>query len=174
MRSCLQIWMWWYPVSSPGHHSSPALCRWDPELSFLMLPAGLRLAMPAVCVYTCTCTQLQVTFWESGHHTWAGMHSTLCLYWYPCTYHDPPVSCHLCGRQRKAGSSGMNVTFPSSGQGPQRTVGRQNAYLLLTINKNKWNVEKTGDALFQTHVGDRVLSLSLFFLIYINWRLITL
>ena len=68
----------------------------------------------------------------------------------------------------------MNVTFPSSGQGPQRTVGRQNAYLLLTINKNKWNVEKTGDALFQTHVGDRVLSLSLFFLIYINWRLITL
>ena len=48
------------------------------------------------------------------------------------------------------------------------------AYLLLTINKNKWNVEKTCDALFQTHVGDRVLSLSLFFKIYFNWRLITL
>ena len=83
MKSCLQIWMWWYPVSSPGHHSSPALCRWEPELSFLMLPAGLRLAIPAVCVYTCT--QLQVIFWESGHYTWAGMPSTLCLI-------DAPVS----------------------------------------------------------------------------------
>ena len=66
MRSCLQIWMWWYPVSSPGHHSSPALCRWELELSFLMLSAGLSLAMPAVCVYTCTRTQLQVIFESLG------------------------------------------------------------------------------------------------------------
>ena len=153
MRSCLQIWMWWYPVSSPGHHSSPALCRWEPELSFLMLPAGFRLAIPAVCVYTCTCTQLQVIFQDSGCCKEATVPSTpllsmsLYLPW-PLS----PLSSLWEAEESWQLVHGheISIQWTKTTKKCWKAIPGAHAHLVLPVNENKWDVEKICDALFQS------------------------
>ena len=156
IRSCQQKCLWWHLGSSPGHHSSLALCRWDHKLSSLLPTVTWDShACMCVCVCTWTHTQLQVIFQDSGCCKEATVPSTpllsmsLYLPW-PLS----PLSSLWEAEESWQLVHGheISIQWTKTTKKCWKAIPGAHAHLVLPVNENKWDVEKICDALFQSYV----------------------